>query len=131
MEGGVVGSFLTQVFGREYVFGFAQDGVFGGVIGVFFGWDFQNGRNGALVGIERVSYYFCDVLVDKDDVNVISVQKLFVGRDEKGVFRVVYFKLVGWVVEENGFDFESIEDRGKGDYIKFFLFYLELIFFKS
>lgn len=46
-------------------------------------------------------------------------------------FRVVYFKLVGWVVEENGFDFESIEDRGKGDYIKFFLFYLELIFFKS
>lgn len=73
MEGGAVGSPLTQVFGREHALGPAQDGVLGGVIGVLLGWDLQNGRNGALVGIERVPHHLCDVLVDKDDANVIPV----------------------------------------------------------
>lgn len=67
------GSPLAQVFGCEHAPGPAQDGVLGSIIGVLLGWDLQHGRNGALVGIERVPHHLCDVLVDEDDADVVPV----------------------------------------------------------
>lgn len=67
------GSPLAQVFGREHALGPAQDGVLGSVVWVLFGRDLQNGWNGALVGIKRMPYHLCNVLVDEDDADVIPV----------------------------------------------------------
>lgn len=68
-----VGRALAQVLGREHAPGPAQDGVLGGIIGVLLGRDLQDGWNGALVGVERMPHHLCDVLVDKDNADVIPV----------------------------------------------------------
>lgn len=107
-----VGSPLAQVFGREHAPGPAQDGVLGSVIGVLLGRDLQDGGNGALVGIKCVPHHLCDVLVDEYDANVVPVQKLPVGRDEKGVQGST---LVGWATEGHGLT-QTAEDKGKGCY---------------
>lgn len=67
------GSPLAQVFGREHAPGPAQDGVLGSIIRVLLGRDLQYGRNGALVGVKGVPHHLCDVLVDKDNANVIPI----------------------------------------------------------
>ena len=67
------GSPLAQVFGREHAPGPAQDGVLGSTIRVLLGRDLQYGRNGALVGVKGVPHHLCDVLVDKDDADVIPI----------------------------------------------------------
>lgn len=76
---------LAQIFSCEHAPGPAQDGVLGGIIGVLLGWDLKNGWNGALVGVKCMPHHLCNVLVDEDDANVVPVQKLPVGRDEKEV----------------------------------------------
>lgn len=67
------GSPLAQVFSSEHAPGPAQDGVLSSIIRVLLGWDLQYCRNGALVGVKGMPHHLCDVLVDKDDADVIPV----------------------------------------------------------
>ena len=67
------GSPLAQVFSREHAPGPAQDGVLGSIIRVLLGRDLQYSGNGALVGVKGVPHHLCNVLVDKDDADVIPV----------------------------------------------------------
>lgn len=80
-----MGRLLAQVFRSEHAPGPAQDGVLGGVVGVLLGRDLQHSRDGALVGVQGVPHHLCDVLVDEDDADVVPVEKLPVGGDEKRV----------------------------------------------
>jgi hypothetical protein len=64
---------LAQVFSSEHALGPAQDGVFGCIIGVLLGWDLQDSGNRALVGVKGMPHHLCDVLVDKDDADVLPV----------------------------------------------------------
>ena len=64
---------FVQVFSHEHAPGPAQDGVLGSIIRVLLGRDLQYSRNGALVGVKGVPHHLCNVLVDKDDADVIPV----------------------------------------------------------
>lgn len=66
---------LSEVLGRKHALCPAQDGVLGGIIGMFFGRDLQHGRDGLHMGVYGVADHLGDKLVDQNNADVVPCQE--------------------------------------------------------
>lgn len=64
-----------QVFWVEHALGTTQDGVLASIIRMILGWDLKYCRHWSGVTVNHMSDHLGDVLVDQDDVNVITLHK--------------------------------------------------------
>lgn len=66
---------LSEVLGREHALGPTQNGVLGGIVGMFFRRDLQHSRDGLHVGVNGVADHLGDELVDQNDADVVPRQE--------------------------------------------------------
>jgi len=66
---------LFEVLCAEHSLSSAKDGVLVGVVGGVFARDLQDGGDRGAVGVNQVPDHLGDVLVDKDDVDVVALDE--------------------------------------------------------
>lgn len=65
----------NKIISAEHALGATEDGILGGVIWMILRWDLKNSWERSSVRIDDVTDELGNVLIDKDDVDIVAFQE--------------------------------------------------------
>lgn len=67
----------SNIIWVEHTLSPAQDGILAGIIRMVLGGNLKNSRHRLSVAVNAVPHHFSNILIDENDVNIISLDKTF------------------------------------------------------